>query len=107
MRILVVAAGPTMLAVPAGAQAPAAPLEPRTILRARGRHRGSIRILLTNNHVIENAHAITVRLSDFRKLAARLIDRDPKSDLAALGVDAPIPSGGRTECVALERPRTP
>lgn len=47
--------------------------------------------ILTNNHVIENAAEIIVRLSDARKFTAKLIGRDPKTDLAVLKVDAPAP----------------
>ena len=47
--------------------------------------------ILTNNHVIENAREITVRLSDSRKFSATLVGRDPKTDLAVLKVQAPAP----------------
>lgn len=44
--------------------------------------------ILTNNHLIEDALAIQVRLSDGRLLSAKLIGRDPGTDLAVLKVDA-------------------
>jgi Do/DeqQ family serine protease len=47
--------------------------------------------ILTNNHVIENALEITVRLSDSRKFRATLVGRDPKTDLAVLKVEASAP----------------
>jgi len=47
--------------------------------------------ILTNDHVIENAQDITVRLSDSRKFTATLVGRDAKTDLAVLKVDAPAP----------------
>ena len=44
--------------------------------------------ILTNNHVVENAGEIEVRLSDDRKFTATIVGRDPKTDLAVLKVDA-------------------
>jgi serine protease DegQ len=44
--------------------------------------------LLTNNHVIEGAHLIEVMLADGRRPVAKVIGRDPDSDLAVLKIDA-------------------
>lgn len=44
--------------------------------------------ILTNNHVIENADEVIVRLSDRRELVAELIGSDPSSDLALLKINA-------------------
>jgi len=44
--------------------------------------------VLTNNHVIENAQEIIVRLNDRRELVATLIGADPRSDLALLKIEA-------------------
>lgn len=44
--------------------------------------------ILTNNHVIENADEIVVRLSDRRELIAKLIGSDASSDLALLKISA-------------------
>ena len=44
--------------------------------------------ILTNNHVIEDADKIIVRLSDRRELDAELIGKDKRSDLAVLKIKA-------------------
>jgi Do/DeqQ family serine protease len=44
--------------------------------------------ILTNNHVIEHAAEIHVRLSDQRKFSATVVGRDPKTDLAVLKITA-------------------
>jgi serine protease Do len=44
--------------------------------------------ILTNNHVVENAGEIEVRLSDDRKFRASVVGRDAKTDLAVLRVEA-------------------
>jgi serine protease Do len=44
--------------------------------------------VLTNNHVIDGADQIVVRLSDRRELDAKVIGADPDSDIALLKVNA-------------------
>jgi serine protease Do len=51
-------------------------------------------IVITNNHVIENADQIDVNFTDGTTLKAELVGRDPKVDLAVLRVKptAPLPA---------------
>ena len=44
--------------------------------------------ILTNNHVIEKADEIEVRLSDKRKFKATVVGKDPKTDLAVIKIEA-------------------
>jgi serine protease Do len=45
--------------------------------------------ILTNNHVVDGADGITVKLADKRELAAEVVGRDPKSDLAVVKLKKP------------------
>jgi serine protease Do len=46
--------------------------------------------ILTNNHVVEGAAKINVRLQDGREFEAKITGRDPQSDVAVIE----IPTGG-------------
>ena len=43
-------------------------------------------VIMTNNHVIENADQVRVALSDKREFEAEILLRDPRSDLAVLKI---------------------
>jgi len=44
--------------------------------------------IITNNHVVENASKVEVVLTDRRKVEAKVIGRDPNTDLALIKVNA-------------------
>ena len=47
--------------------------------------------ILTNNHVVEQTEELKVRFSDEKEFDAKIIGRDPKTDLALIKVDVPEP----------------
>ncbi|WP_158746145.1 trypsin-like peptidase domain-containing protein [Acidisphaera sp. L21] len=44
--------------------------------------------IVTNNHVVKDAQSVSVTMDDGTQLPAKIIGRDPRSDLAVLRVDA-------------------
>ncbi len=44
--------------------------------------------IVTNNHVIEDAQTVEVTLNDKRSFTAKIVGRDPDSDIALLKIDA-------------------
>ena len=58
--------------------------------------------ILTNNHVVEDADKITVRLADKREFPAKVVGTDPQSDVAIIkidGKDLPILSLGNSDAL--------
>lgn len=43
-------------------------------------------LIVTNNHVIDGADKVTVRMSDEREFEAKVLGRDPKTDLALIKI---------------------
>lgn len=44
--------------------------------------------IVTNNHVVQNADQVNVRLADKRSYVAKVVGADPRSDLAVLKIEA-------------------
>lgn len=60
--------------------------------------------IVTNNHVVENADKIEVQLTDKRTFEAKVIGRDPNTDLALLkvnGTNLPIVKMGNSDNVQI------
>jgi serine protease Do len=55
--------------------------------------------IMTNNHVVEGANTITVILHDRREFQAKVVGRDPNTDIAVIKID-----GGRLPSVRLGDP---
>ncbi|MFQ5658107.1 MAG: DegQ family serine endoprotease [Candidatus Methylomirabilales bacterium] len=59
--------------------------------------------ILTNNHVVEGAQEVTVTLADKIEYTARIVGRDPKTDLAVLKIDAenslPVAAMGNSDAL--------
>jgi serine protease Do len=47
--------------------------------------------IVTNNHVVEQTEELKVRFNDEKEFKARIIGRDPKTDLALIKIDADRP----------------
>ena len=58
--------------------------------------------ILTNNHVVDHADKVTVRLQDRRTLTAKVVGTDPTYDIALLKVDA----GGALPTVTIGNSRS-
>lgn len=59
-------------------------------------------IILTNNHVVDEADEVTVHLTDKREFKAKVLGTDPKTDIAVIkieGKDLPVVKLGKSENV--------
>jgi serine protease Do len=91
---------------PFGPNGPGMPREPR---EHRGGGMGSGVIvsadgyIVTNNHVVEGATAVTVTLPDKRDFTGRVVGADPKTDLAVVKIDGVnLPSAPWGDATALQ-----
>jgi serine protease Do len=64
---------------PSGLPRRTAPLGSGFIIDKKG-------LVVTNNHVVENAEKITVTLSDDREFGAKVVGRDPRTDIAVIRI---------------------
>lgn len=59
-------------------------------------------VILTNNHVVDDADEVTVHLTDKREFKAKVLGTDPKTDIAVIkieGKDLPVVKLGKSENV--------
>ena len=69
-------------------QTPRAPQQGQRVSAGSGFIISSDGYILTNNHVVEGADSVTVRLADRRELDAKVVGTDPQTDIALLKIDA-------------------
>jgi serine protease Do len=70
---------------------PRQPQRPQRPFKQQGAGSGFIispdGLILTNNHVVENADKITVKLADKREFTAKVVGTDPQSDVALIKIE--------------------
>ena len=69
-------------------QMPRAPQQGQRVSAGSGFIISSDGYILTNNHVVEGADSVTVRLADRREMDAKVVGTDPQTDIALLKIDA-------------------
>ncbi|MFN3648106.1 MAG: S1C family serine protease [Armatimonadota bacterium] len=72
---------PRLLGIPAGVPGDPSAVASGVIIDSKG-------FILTNDHVVEEAARIRARLSDGRSFDAKVVGRDPHTDLAVVKIDA-------------------
>lgn len=82
--------------------------QPRTPQRRQGTGSGFIisadGYIVTNNHVVEGADKVIVRLLDKRQFEAKVVGRDPQTDIGIIKIDAqdlPIATLGNSDDVRI------
>ncbi|HET6350617.1 MAG TPA: trypsin-like peptidase domain-containing protein, partial [Coriobacteriia bacterium] len=48
--------------------------------------------IITNNHVVENAVSLTVRDADGRSMPAKVVGKDPETDIAVVSIQSELPT---------------